>query len=61
MRKFVEWENEDGKNIRLQYLGSKENIERTALEISRVWKSPITNIIIVEKGAERVSLSIIRK
>ena len=62
MKKFIEWtDTKAGKKIRLQYCGKKEVIERTALDISRVWKSPETNIVIVEKGAERNALSIIRK
>lgn len=62
MKKFIEWtDTKAGKKIRLQYCGKKEDIERTALDISRVWKSPETNIVIVENGAERATLSIIRK
>jgi hypothetical protein len=62
MKKFIEWtDTKADKKIRLQYLGKKEDIERTALDISRVWKSPETNIVIVEKGAEHATLSIIRK
>lgn len=62
MKKFIEWiDTKAGKKISLQYCGKKEDLERTALEISRVWKSPETNIVIVEKGAERAILSIIRK
>ena len=62
MKKFIEWtDTKAGKKIRLRYCGKKEDIERTALNISRVWNSPETNIVIVEKGAERTALSIIRK
>lgn len=62
MKIFIEWEDtQAGKNIKLQYDGKMENIERTALDISRVWKSPVTNIIFAEKGEEKIILSIIRK
>lgn len=62
MKRFIEWENtQAGKNIKLEYTGKKEDIERVALNISRVWKAPITNIIHVEKGKETIKLSIIRK
>lgn len=62
MKKFIVWTDaKEDKKIRLQYCGKKENLERTALDISRVWKSPETNIVTVENGAERTILSIIRK
>ena len=62
MKKFIEWTDpKANKKIRLQYYGKKEDLERTAKDISRVWKSPETRIIIVEKGAERAPFSIIRK
>jgi hypothetical protein len=62
MKIFIVWtDTKAGKKIKLQYCGKKEDLERTALDISRVWKSPETNIVIVEKDAERTALSIIRK
>ncbi len=62
MKKFIEWEDtQAGKNIRLEYAGQIKDIERVALDISREWKAPVTNIIFTEKGKETIKLSIIRK
>ncbi len=62
MANYIEWTNpETEKAIRLKYLGKREDIERTAFEISRVWKSPITKIIKVDKEIERVLLTITRE
>jgi hypothetical protein len=60
MKKYVEWSNENGKTIRLRFEGTSEEAEKSALNISRIWKSKITKIIIVEKGAEKTALEIIR-
>jgi hypothetical protein len=60
MKKYVEWSNEKGKIIRLRFEGTIEEAEKSALNISRIWKSRITKIIIVDKGAEKTALEIIR-
>lgn len=62
MKKFIEWEDtQTGKDIKLEFAGKTDDIERVALDISRAWKAPVTNIIYAEKGKETTRLSIIRK
>lgn len=62
MKKYIEWEDtKAGKNIKLEYAGKIEDIERVALNISREWKAPTTSIIYAEKGKETIKLQIIRK
>lgn len=61
MKKFVEWTNENGKVIRLRFEGKREDAERSAFNISSVWKAESTKLIIEEKGTEKTVLEIIRK
>lgn len=61
MKKFVEWIDENGKVLRLRFEGKREDAERSAFNISSVWKSKTTRLIIEEKGAEKIALEIIRK
>jgi hypothetical protein len=61
MKKYVEWTDENGKNIRLRFEGKREDAERATFNISRVWKSESTKLIIEENGAEKTALEIIRK
>lgn len=61
MRKFVEWQDETGKTIRLRFEGNRADAERSAFNISKVWKSETTKLIIEENGAESTVLEIIRK
>jgi hypothetical protein len=60
MKKFVEWTDENGKTIRLRVEGKREDAERSAWNVSKVWKSPSTKLIIEEYGAEKTALEIIR-
>jgi hypothetical protein len=60
MKKYVEWTNEDGKIIRLRFEGKREDAERSAFNISRVWKAKSTKLVIEEKGAKTIALEIIR-
>lgn len=61
MKKFVEWTTETGEKIRLRFEGKREVAERSAFNISKVWKSESTKLIIVENGVEKTALEIIRK
>lgn len=61
MQKFVEWTTETGEKIRLRFEGKREDAERSAWNVSKVWKSPSTKLIIKEDGAEKTALEIIRK
>lgn len=61
MKKFIEWTDENGKTIRLRFEGKREDAERATFNVSRVWKSENTKLIIEEKGAEKTALEIIRK
>lgn len=61
MKKFVEWTTETGEKIRLRFEGKREDAERSAFNISKVWKSESTKLIIVENGVEKTALEIIRK
>ena len=61
MKKFVEWTDENGKKIRLRFEGEIKDAERTTFNISSVWKSESTKLIITESGAEKIALEIIRK
>ena len=60
MKKFVEWTNENGKSIRLAIEGKREDAERSAFNISSVWKAKSTKLIIEEKGTKKTVLEIIR-
>lgn len=61
MKKYVEWTNESGKNIRLRLEGKREDAEKTAFNVSSVWKAKSTKLIIEEAGTEKTVLEIIRK
>lgn len=61
MKKYVEWTNKNGKNVRLRFEGKREDAERATFNISQVWKSESTKLLIEENGAERTALEIIRK
>lgn len=61
MKKFVEWTDEKGKKIRLRFEGKREDAERSAFNISSVWKSPNTRLVIEEDGNKKTVLEIIRK
>lgn len=61
MKKFVEWTDENGKTIRLRFEGKREDAERATFDVSSVWRSESTKLIIEEKGAEKTALEIIRK
>lgn len=61
MKKFVEWTTETGEKIRLRFEGKREDAEKSAFNISKVWKSESTKLIIVENGVEKTALEIIRK
>lgn len=61
MKKFVEWTDEKGKVIRLRFEGKREDAEQSAFNVSKVWKSKSTKLIIEEKGTERAVLEIIRE
>lgn len=61
MKKYVEWTNGNGKVVRLRFEGKREEAEKTAFNISSVWKSESTKLIIEEKGTEKTVLEIIRK
>lgn len=63
MQYFIEWKNNNGKPICLQYQGDLNNIERTAFEISKVWKSRIVRIKTRTKEAkeEKTIFAILRR
>ena len=61
MKKFVEWTTETGETIRLRFEGKREDAEKSAFNISKVWKSESTKLIIEENGVEKTALEIIRK
>lgn len=61
MKKFVEWTTETGETIRLRFEGKREDAEKSAFNISKVWKSENTKLIIEENGVEKTALEIIRK
>lgn len=61
MKKFIEFEAEYGKIVRIVYEGTRENAEKFAFSISNIWKSKSTKLIIKENGAENTALEIIRK
>ncbi len=60
MKKFVEWQDENGNILRLRIEGNRENAELCAFNISKVWKSASTKLIIAENGAEKTALEITR-
>jgi hypothetical protein len=61
MKNYVEWTNENGKNMQLKIDGKREDMERSTFNISSIWKAKSTKLIIVDKGTETTVLEIIRK
>jgi hypothetical protein len=61
MKKYIEWQDVNGKTIRLRFEGERESAERTTFNVSKVWKSEKTRLIIVENGEEKTAIEIIRK
>ncbi len=61
MKKYVEWQDNSGATLRLRFEGKREDAERSAWNVSKVWKSPSTKLIIEEDGTEKTALEIIRK
>lgn len=61
MKKFVEWQDENGDTIRLRIEGKRESAELSTFNISKVWKSESTRLIIEENGERKTVLEIIRK
>ena len=61
MEHYIEWKNNNGKPIKLQYQGDLNNIERTAFEISKVWKSRIVRITAKQGKEEKTIFAILRR